>query len=35
MTRYFMTVEEAAQLVLTAGAMAEGARFLCLIWVSL
>ncbi len=32
--RYFMTIPEAAQLVIQAGAMGEGAMFLCSIWGS-
>ena len=31
-TRYFMTVTEAAQLVIQAGAMEKNLRYLCLIW---
>ena len=33
-TRFFMTIPEAAQLVIQAGAMAKGVMFLCWIWAS-
>ena len=33
--RYFMTIPEAAELVIQAGAMGEGGRFLSLIWENL
>lgn len=32
--RYFMTIPEAAQLVLQAGSMGQGGRFLSLIWAN-
>lgn len=31
-TRYFMTIREASQLILQAGAMGRGAKYLCSIW---
>ncbi|SCY91121.1 NDP-sugar epimerase, includes UDP-GlcNAc-inverting 4,6-dehydratase FlaA1 and capsular polysaccharide biosynthesis protein EpsC [Desulfoluna spongiiphila] len=34
-TRFFMTIPEAAQLILQAGAMGEGGKFLFLIWANL
>ena len=34
-TRYFMTIPEAAQLVIEAGAIGKGERFLFLIWGNL
>lgn len=34
-TRYFMTIPEACQLVLEAASMGKGGRYLCLIWANL